>query len=205
MKQITRRTIGVAAAVAIAGLGVAGCSDDDSDSSSSSSAVATEQTQGSGAPGAEAGAGDVELTAADGTKVTLTGAIAAKFQAATEDQKTDLGAPLTGEEGTGKSESGVVFQQFDGGVITAKNDSAETPAYITWGKIRDAWNVPRDEAGQPAESGKGGSSGPLGTATSDETENGTVKESTFENGKITWDSATDTVEVTVKDQVVPAQ
>lgn len=147
----------------------------------------------------------VELTAADGTKVTLSGPIAAKYQAATAKQKTDLGAPKTGPDAAGTGTNGVVFQQFAGGVITAKNADAGTPAYITWGKIRDAWNVKRDASGNPSADGKSGSQGPLGTATSDETEAGTVKTSTFEHGTITWNSATDKVEVTVNDKVVPAK
>ncbi|MFW0785274.1 hypothetical protein AAFP35_12190 [Gordonia sp. CPCC 206044] len=217
MKQTIRRAVGAAAAASIAVLVVAGCSDDDSDSSSASatSSVAESGMAGSADASGEAGAsgsaqasgenGSVELTAADGSKVTLSGPIAAKYQTATEKQKTDLGKPMTGDDAAGTGDNGVVFQQFDGGVITAKNADAGTPAYITWGKIRDAWNVPRDDTGKPAEDGKGGSEGPLGTATSDETEEGTVKTSTFEHGKITWDSATDQVEVTVNGTVVPAQ
>ena len=109
--------------------------------------------------------------------------------------------PLTGADASGTSENGMTFQQFDGGVISSKGDTA----YITWGKIRDAWNVKRDDTGAPSESGKGGSSGPLGAPTSDETDEGGLKQSTFENGKITWDPKTDTTEVTVKDKVVPAK
>lgn len=144
----------------------------------------------------------VEVTAADGSKVTLKGAIATKYDAATEKQKTDLGVVLTGTDASGTSESGVVFQQFKGGVITAKDGQ---PAYITWGKIRDAWNVKRDDTGKPAADGKAGSSGPIGTATSDEVEEGTLKVSTFENGKITFNPATGAVVVTVKDKVVPTE
>lgn len=206
MRRRGTRIVGAAAAAAIAVIVVAGCSDDDSsDASASSSAMMTTQ---SGAPssGDMSGQGQtVALTAADGSSVTLTGPIAVKYQAATEKQKTDLGAPLTGPNASGTGSNGVVFQQFTGGVITAKNGDAGTPAYVTWGKIRDAWNVPRDESGNPAADGKGGSQGPLGVATSDETEENGVKTSTFENGKITWTSATDTVEVTVNGKVVPAK
>ncbi|MYR05524.1 hypothetical protein GTV32_03990 [Gordonia sp. SID5947] len=211
MKQTIRRVVGVVAAASIATLGVAGCSDDDSSSSSASSAAAGMSSAVMGSEDASGSAeasgenGSVELTASDGTKVMLSGSIAAKYQAATEKQKTDLGAPMTGDEASGTGENGVVFQQFDGGVITAKNADAGTPAYITWGKIRDAWNVPRDESGKPAPDGKGGSQGPLGTATSDETDENGVKTSTFEHGKITWDSASDMVEVTVNGTVVPTQ
>ncbi|OZC30611.1 LGFP repeat-containing protein [Gordonia polyisoprenivorans] len=206
MKKTMRMAVGVAA-VSAAVLTAAGCSDDNSDSATSSSSAASSmmaEGSASASSGAQAQGASVALTAADGTTVTLTGPIAAKYEAATAKQKTDLGKPKTGAEASGTGANGVVFQQFDGGVITAKNAEAGTPAYITWGKIRDAWNVPRDAAGQPATDGKGGSQGPLGTATSDETESGTLRTSTFEHGKITWDSATDKVEVTVDGKVVPA-
>lgn len=210
MNQVARRVAGVVAAASLTATVVVGCSSNDgSDAASASSGtVAATATDGaSGTNGADAGgtnsADSVELTAADGSKVTLTGAIAKKYSAATEKQKTDLGKPLTGADGSGTSANGVIFQQFDGGVITAKN--ADATAYITWGKIRDAWNVKRDESGQPAADGKSGSEGPLGTATSDETEEGGLKVSTFENGKITFSPKTNKVEVTVKDKVVPAK
>ncbi|MBD1322163.1 LGFP repeat-containing protein [Gordonia hankookensis] len=213
MKQTTRRVVAIAAAASIATLGVAACSDDsNSDSSTSSAASSAVMGSESGASGSAEASGEasgangsVELTAADGTKVTLSGPIAAKYQTATEKQKTDLGAPKTGADASGTGDNGVVFQQFDGGVITAKNADAGTPAYVTWGKIRDAWNVPRDETGKPAPDGKGGSQGPLGVATSDETDADGVKTSTFEHGKITWTESTDQVEVTVNGTVVPAQ
>ncbi len=207
-----RRAAGVTAALAVTTLVAAGCSDDTVDkakdaagsaANSASQAVDPNASEGAGGKEGQENAGkDVELDAADGSKVKLTGSIAEKFNTATEKQKTDLGAPLTGPEASGKSESGVTFQQFDGGVISAKADG---PAYITWGKIRDAWNVKRDDSGKPAEDGKGGSDGPLGAPTSDETEEGTMKKSTFENGEITWDSKGDKTEVKVKDEVVPAE
>ncbi|MEE4025286.1 hypothetical protein V1Y59_19535 [Gordonia sp. PKS22-38] len=206
MKQIVRRATGGAAAVALATLVLVGCGDDENGETAdaASSAVAGAMSDATGTSG-EVEPGSVELTAADGSTVTLTGPIAAKFQAATDQQKQDLGAPMTGEDASGTSDSGVVFQQFEGGVITAQNADEGTPAYITWGKIRDAWNVNRDESGMPSEDGEGGSDGPLGAATSDETDSDGVKESTFENGTITWDPATDTVEVTVNGEVVPAE
>ena len=214
MKQIFRRAAGVTAAMAATALVAAGCSSDDagdaadsaaSGASAVTSAVASGASAATSAAGDDAGAGEVELEAADGSKVKLTGPIAAKFNAATDAQKSDLGKPLTGDDASGKGDNGVVFQQFDGGVITAKNEDAGTTAFITWGKIRDAWNVERDESGKPSDDGKGGSAGPLGTATSDETEKDGVKESTFENGKITFDPKTNKVEVTVNGQVVPTE
>ncbi|MCW2514457.1 MAG: hypothetical protein JWR11_3499, partial [Mycobacterium sp.] len=100
--------------------------------------------------------------------------------------------------------SGVVFQQFQGGVITAKNDEAGTPGYITWGKIREAWNVPRDPEGVPAVTGDNGSVGPLGAPTSDEEAVGGLLVTTFEHGKISYDAKTGQAEVTVNGKVVPS-
>ncbi len=210
MKQSTRRIAGLVAAASAVTLIAAGCSDDnDSNSAASSPSSAAEGTSGmegmAGMSGSAAAGASVDLKAADGSTVKLTGPIAAKYKAATEQQKTDLGAPSTGAEASGTGENGVVFQQFAGGVITAKNSEESTPAYITWGKIRDAWNVKRDAEGNPSADGKGGSQGPLGTASSDETDENGVKTSTFEHGKITWTASTDKVEVTVNGKVVPAQ
>ncbi|OBK68665.1 hypothetical protein, partial [Mycobacterium sp. 1165178.9] len=105
---------------------------------------------------------EVKLIGERDVEVTLTGPIAAKYASATEDQKKALGKPLTGDRNAGKRESGVVFQQFQGGAITAKDDAAGTPAYIILGKIREAWNIPRDPDGAPAVTGTNGSAGPLG-------------------------------------------
>ncbi len=221
---VTRRLAAAAAAVVIGTLGLAGCSSDNDNDNTSAVSSAVSGAVESGMSKVESAVSSrvesavssaksevaenrkkVELTAPDGAKVTLTGSIAAKYESATPAQKTDLGKPLTGPEAAGEGENGVVFQQFEGGVITAKDDDADTPAYITWGKIRDAWNVPRNEEGVPSPEGKGGSQGPLGVATSDETEKDGVKESTFEHGKITWTEATDKVEVTVDGKVVPTE
>ncbi|MFC0315468.1 LGFP repeat-containing protein [Gordonia phosphorivorans] len=202
MKKIVhRKTAGIIAGLAAVTLVAAGCSSDNSKelTASTTSVVAS---AASSAVDDGADAGKVELKAADGSTVTLTGPIAAKYSAASEAQKTDLGQPLTGDDASGTSDSGVVYQQFDGGVITARNGDAGTPAYITWGKIRDAWNVERDAQGEPSDDGEEGSDGPLGAATSDETTEGDIKKSTFENGTITWNSADDTVTVTVNGKVV---
>lgn len=205
-KIVRRRTAGIVAALAVTTLVAAGCSDDDNADSSNASASVSEQTDASGSQesGSESGTESgqsVPLEAEDGTKVELTGAIAAKYSSATEKQKTDLGKPLTGDDASGTGDNGVSFQQFDGGVITSKGDTA----YITWGKIRDAWNVERDETGKPSDDGEGGSAGPLGAPTSDETEEGNMKKSTFENGEITYDTKTQKVEVTVDGKVVDTE
>ena len=147
---------------------------------------------------------EVKLTGDRDVEVTLTGPIAAKYSSATEDQKKALGKPLTGDRNAGTRESGLVFQQFQGGVITAKNGEAGTPAYITTGKIREAWNIPRDPDGVPAVTGTNGSAGPLGFPTSDVNADGDLLASNFEHGRITYNPKTDQVEVTVNGQVVPS-
>jgi hypothetical protein len=152
----------------------------------------------------EAPPAEVKLIGERDVEVTLTGPIAAKYSTATDTQKQALGKPLTGDHNAGTRDSGVVFQQFQGGVIVAKNDEAGTPAYITWGKIREAWNIERDEDGVPDLGGKNGSPGPLGVPTSDENPVGDLLVTTFEHGKITFDPETGEVEVTVNGNVVPS-
>lgn len=66
--------------------------------------------------------------------MTLTNPIAAKYSSATDGQRQALGKPLTGDRNAGKRDSDVVFQQFQGGVIAAKNDDAGTPAYVYFGQ-----------------------------------------------------------------------
>ena len=147
---------------------------------------------------------EVKLIGDRDVEVTLTGPIAAKYSSATEDQKKALGKPLTGDRNAGTRESGVVFQQFQGGAITAKNGEAGTPAYITTGKIREAWNIPREPDGAPAVTGTNGSAGPLGFPTSDVNADGDLLASNFEHGRITYNPKTDQVEVTVNGKVVPS-
>lgn len=171
----------------------------------SADASATDDASASETAGEDSNTGtDVTLSGAQGRDVTLTGPIAAKYKSATEAQKKDLGKPLDGDRNAGTRDSGVVYQQFEGGAITAKNGDAGTPAYITWGKIRDAWNVPRAADGTPETTGTNGSAGPLGTATSDEHTEGDLKVSTFEHGKVTFNTKTGDVEVTVNGKVVPS-
>ncbi len=88
---------------------------------------------------------ELTVTGEDDVSVTLTGPLAIKYASATQAQREALGRPLTGDHNAGTRESGVVYQQFRGGVIIAKNsDPPGTPAYIvTSGKIRDAWNTER--------------------------------------------------------------
>jgi hypothetical protein len=198
MRTITYRHTAVVGLAAVALITV-GCSNGKSVDASASpqiGLIATSETQ---APPAE-----VKLTGERDVEVTLTGPIAAKYASATEDQRQALGKPLTGDRNAGARESGLVFQQFQGGVITAKNDEAGTPGYITWGKIREAWNVPRDPQGVPAVTGENGSVGPLGAPTSDENTVGDLLVTTFEHGKIEYDAKTDQVEVTVNGKAVPS-
>ncbi|HEX3733070.1 MAG TPA: hypothetical protein VHU91_09150 [Mycobacteriales bacterium] len=147
---------------------------------------------------------EVKLIGDSDVEVTLTGPIAAKYSSATENQRETLGKPLTGDRNAGTRESGVVFQQFQGGVITAKNDEDGTPAYITLGKIREAWNIQRDPNGAPAITGNNGSAGPLGFPISDENAVGDLRVSNFEHGRIAYNPKTGQVEVTVNGKVVPS-
>ncbi len=185
--------------LAVAALITVGCSNGRSVDASAPPQVGLIATSETEAPPAE-----VKLIGERDVEVTLTGPIAAKYASATESQRQALGKPLTGDRNAGARESGVVFQQFQGGVITAKNDEAGTPGYITWGRIREAWNVPRDPEGVPAITGENGSVGPLGAPTSDEDTVGELLVTTFERGKISYDPETDQVEVTVNGKVVPA-
>ncbi|MEE2855106.1 MAG: hypothetical protein VX424_20920 [Actinomycetota bacterium] len=147
---------------------------------------------------------EVKLIGERDVEVTLTGPIAVKYSSATEEQKKALAKPLTGDRNAGKRESGVVFQQFQGGAIVAKNDAAGTPAYIVLGKIREAWNVPRDPAGAPAVTGSNGSAGPLGLPVTDQNAVGDLLVSNFEHGKIEYNPKTGQVEVTVNGKAVPS-
>lgn len=155
-------------------------------------------------PVAPAPPAEVKLIGDRDVEVTLTGPIAAKYSSATEEQKQALGKPLTGDRNAGARESGVVFQQFQGGVITAKSKETGTPAYITRGKIREAWNVPRNPDGVPVVTGDNGSVGPLGAPTSDETADGDLLVETFEHGQVAFNTKTSQVEVTVNGKVVPS-
>jgi hypothetical protein len=191
----------------VAGIGLAavalitvGCSNGKSvDASTPPQAGVSAASSTTPAPPAE-----VKLVGQDDVEVTLTGPIAAKYSSATENQKAALGKPLTGDRNAGTRDSGVVFQQFQGGVITAKNDEGGTPAYITLGKIREAWNIQRDPDGTPAITGTNGSAGPLGFPTSDQNAVGDLVVSNFEHGKIEYNPQTGQVEVTVNGKVVPA-
>lgn len=184
---------------AVAALITAGCSNGESVDASEPPQVGLVSTSTVEAPPAE-----VKLTGERDVEVTLTGPIAAKYTSATASQKEALGKPLTGDFNAGTRESGVVFQQFQGGVITVQGGETDTPAYITWGKIREAWNVPRDADGVPAAAGENGSVGPLGTPTSDETADGDLLVETFEHGKVAYDTKTGQTEVTVNGKVVPS-
>ncbi len=198
MSTNTYRSPAIVGLTALA-LMTVGCSTGESVDASTPPQVALIATSEVEAPPAE-----VKLIGERDVEVTLTGPIAAKYATATDKQKQALGKPLTGDRNAGTRDSGVVFQQFQGGVIVAKNDQPGTPAYITWGKIREAWNIERDEDGVPDVEGKNGSPGPLGVPTSDENPVGDLLVTTFEHGKVTFDPRTGEVEVTVNGKVVPS-
>jgi uncharacterized protein with LGFP repeats len=189
--------VGLAAAALI----TAGCSNGKSVDASAPAQIGVNATSTSKTPAAPT---EVKLIGERDVEVTLTGPIAAKYSSATEGQKTALGKPLTGDRNAGTRESGVVFQQFQGGAITAKNDEAGTPAYITLGKIREAWNIPRNPDGAPAVTGNNGSAGPLGLPISDQNAVNDLLVSNFEHGKIEYNPKTGQVEVTVNGKVVPS-
>jgi LGFP repeat-containing protein len=200
MRTIASRHPAVVGLTAVALITV-GCSNGKSVDASAPPQVGANATSTSTTPARPT---EVKLIGESDVEVTLTGPIAAKYSSATENQKKALGKPLTGDRNAGTRESGLVFQQFQGGVITAKNDAAGTPAFITLGKIREAWNIPRDPAGVPAITGTNGSAGPLGYPISDENAVGDLHVSNFEHGKIEYNLKTGQVEVTVDGKVVPS-
>ena len=200
MKTIAvRRAAGVGVA-AIALIAV-GCNNGKSVDASPPPQVGAKVTSTSQTPAQPA---EVKLIGESDVEVTLTGPIAIKYSSATASQKQALGKPLTGDRNAGTRDSGLVFQQFEGGVITAKNNEAGTPAYITLGKIREAWNIPRDPDGTPAATGTNGSAGPLGYPISDQNAVGDLLVSNFEHGKIDYNPKTGQVAVTVNGKVVPS-
>lgn len=200
MRAIAYRHAAVVGLAAVALIAV-GCSNSKSVDASAPPQVGVNATSTSNTPAPPT---EVKLIGERGVEVTLTGPIAAKYSSATDSQKAALGKPLTGDRNAGTRDSGLVFQQFQGGVITAKNNEAGTPAYITLGKIREAWNLPRDPDGTPAITGTNGSAGPLGFPTSDVNAAGDLQESTFEHGKIEYNPKTGQVDVTVNGKVVPS-
>ncbi|MGK2869867.1 MAG: LGFP repeat-containing protein [Mycobacterium sp.] len=203
MRTIAYRNT-AAIGLAVIALTAVGCSDTKNIGASQPPQVGLIATSETEAPPTEAPPTEVTLIGERDVEVTLTGPIAAKYASATEYQRQALGKPLTGDRNAGARESGVLFQQFQGGVITAKNGEAGTPGFITWGRIREAWNVPRDPAGVPEVTGENGSVGPLGAPTSDEDTVGDLLVTTFDHGKIAYDAKTDQVEVTVNGTVVPS-
>lgn len=169
-----------------------------------SSSAASMPTASAAATSTASAGAETTLKGVAGRDATMSGPIAARYAAATPAEKKILGLPLTGDHNAGTRDSGVVFQQFEGGVITARNANAGTPAYLTWGKIRDAWNVERDPNGRPVQTGSNGSAGPLGPVTSDVNTAGTTQQATFENGKVTYNTATNKVTVVVNGKTVPS-
>lgn len=77
---------------------------------------------------------EVKLIGESGVEVTLTGPIAVKYSSATKEQREALGKPLTGDRNAGKRESGVVFQQFQGGVSPPRTTRPERPHISPWAR-----------------------------------------------------------------------
>lgn len=200
MRTIAHRDMAVVGLAAVA-LIIVACSNDKSADTSAPPQVGANATTTSKIPAQPM---EVKLLGENNVEVTLSGPIAAKYSSATENQREALGKPLTGDHNAGARDSGLVFQQFQGGVITAKNDEAGTPAYITLGKIREAWNIPRAPDGAPAITGNNGSAGPLGFPISDQNAVGDLFVSNFEHGRIEYNPKTGQVEVTVNGKTVPS-
>jgi hypothetical protein len=200
MSTIAHRHAAVVGLAAVA-LITSGCSNGKSVDASAPPQVGANATSTSKTPAQPT---EVKLIGESGIEVTLTGPIATKYSSATQSQRDALGKPLTGDRNAGTRDSGVVFQQFQGGAITAKNGETGTPAYIILGKIREAWNVPRDPDGAPAVTGTNGSAGPLGLPISDANSVGDLLVETFEHGRIEYNPKTGQVAVTVNDKVVPS-
>lgn len=207
------RTAGTIAGLSVIALVAAGCSSDTDDTANSATAAAATNAVGelSAAPSsasttesstaqsssAATDSGEVVLTGERGVQVTLTGPIGAKYASATAAERQALGQPLTGDHNAGTRDSGVVFQQFQGGAIVAANTDSSTQAYIVTGPIRNAWNVERNAQGAPDPSGANGSAGPLGYPTGDQATDGDVQIQTFQHGSITYNAATGKIRVTV--------
>ncbi|AFR47758.1 MULTISPECIES: LGFP repeat-containing protein [unclassified Gordonia (in: high G+C Gram-positive bacteria)] len=200
MKQVASRRAEFVAGLFVVTLIAAGCGTSDTDDSSSSASATTVVAEDAAPTPTE-----TTVMGEDDVEVTLTGPLAVKYGSATEAQRAALGKPLTGDHNAGTRESGVVYQQFRGGVIIAKNSNPATPGYIvTSGKIRDAWNTERAPDGTPLLTGTNGSAGPLGVPTSDVTVDGDLEVVTFEHGEISENTTTGEVTVTVNGKTVPS-
>ncbi len=130
-----------------------------------------EQSQGAAAPTT---ARSTTLQGVDGADYTVSGELLQKLESTNAAQRADLGPPLGAE----KTNPDGHYQWFVGGVIIQK--TGKEP-HIVWGEIRNKWNE------------LGGSQGELGYPTSDEIDVAGTKVSTFENGKITFESGVTTV------------
>jgi len=213
MKLVASRRAQFVAGLFVTTLIAAGCGTSDADESPSGASTTGVSTTTSAAGDTTGPVPVVEnakptettVMGEDDVEVTLTGPIATKYASATEAQRAALGKPLTGDHNAGTRESGVVYQQFRGGVIIARNSDPATPGYIvTSGKIRDAWNTERAPDGTPLLLGTNGSAGPLGVPTSDVTVDGDLEVVTFEHGEISENTETGEVTVTVNGKIVPS-
>ncbi|MGP6175253.1 N-acetylmuramoyl-L-alanine amidase [Corynebacterium sp. A21] len=95
--------------------------------------------------------------------------------------------PVLGESRSGvqyagdrNGNSGINYALFDNGIIL---DSDQTGAHALWGAIGDAW------------ASQGYDLGPLGLPTSEEYQSGNLTRVDFQNGYITYDPATNAVDI----------
>lgn len=180
MQNTTKKAAAVSALALGLALAGAGCSNSSDDSASATTTVTEteviEETEVVEVP-------ETTMAGPEGTEHVVSGVILEKYNSLDATATEALGGPLGDQE---ENADGGVFQQFDGGVIISSDEGT----YVVWGKIRDKWNE------------LGGSQGELGYPTSDETTNAAgQKQTTFENGVITWTEG-DTEAVVVVDEVV---
>lgn len=200
MRTIANRHIAVVGLAAVA-LITAGCGNSKSVDASAPPPASAKATATSTTPAQPT---EVKLTGESGIEVTLTGPIAAKYSSATEQQKTALGKPLTGDRNAGTRGKRRGIPAIPGRRDHRQERSGRHARNIILGKIRQAWNVPRGPDGTPAVTGTNGSAGPLGLPTSDVSTIGDLEVPTFEHGKIEYNPATGQVAVTVDGKVVPS-
>lgn len=133
--------------------------------------------EGEGSDGAAAGSGEMGTIALpDGSEAEVPAGIAAKYD---EIQAADghLGAPV----GEPQEVAGGQMVEFEGGTLIQNPDGQ---AYLVQGEILKEYTA------------NGGPEGELGFPTTDETPNDGGFISTFDNGEITWDIATEQATVT---------